>query len=183
MSLEALVEEIQARTSVELARIEAERVASEARLAAERDARIGRLQDEQSRLTAVEVARTRAQLLAAANVEARKRVYEAREARLQAALRATRELLGKFPEGDSYGAVMRAMAARASERLGKQARVSGRAEDAALLSKIAGKAFDPTPRPILGGLVAETPDGSRRLDLSFDELLRLREPSVRELLA
>jgi len=32
-------------------------------------------------------------------------------------------------------------------------------------------------------LIAETPDGSRRLNLSFDELLRLREDRVRELLA
>ena len=36
--------------------------------------------------------------------------------------------------------------------------------------------------PILGGLVASTPDGHRRLDLSLDELLRLREGEVRELL-
>jgi hypothetical protein len=31
--------------------------------------------------------------------------------------------------------------------------------------------------------VAETPDGSRRLNLSFDELLRLHEDRVRELLS
>jgi len=71
----------------------------------------------------------------------------------------------------------------ATATLGKQVRISGRAEDAAALAKVAGKAFDPTPQPILGGLVAETTDRSRRLTLSFDELLRLREDEVRELLA
>jgi hypothetical protein len=33
------------------------------------------------------------------------------------------------------------------------------------------------------GLLAETLDGDRQLNLSFDELLRLREDRVRELLA
>ena len=47
----------------------------------------------------------------------------------------------------------------------------------------AGKGFDDTPAPILGGLIAVTSDGSRRLNLSFDELLRLREDQVRTLLA
>ncbi|MGI0130371.1 MAG: hypothetical protein ACREEC_09520, partial [Thermoplasmata archaeon] len=71
----------------------------------------------------------------------------------------------------------------ATAALGRPIRISGRADDAAVLAKVAGKAFDPTPQPILGGLVAETADRSRRLNLSFDELLRLREDEVRELLA
>ena len=71
----------------------------------------------------------------------------------------------------------------ATDSLGKQLKISGRAEDAALLAKVAGKCFDPAPLPIVGGLIAETPDGSRRLKLSFDELLRLREDRVREILA
>jgi vacuolar-type H+-ATPase subunit E/Vma4 len=75
------------------------------------------------------------------------------------------------------------MVAVATDSLGKQVRVSGRSEDAALLAKVGGNGFDPTPQAILGGLIAETPDGSRRLNLSFDELLRLREDRVREILA
>jgi len=75
------------------------------------------------------------------------------------------------------------MIARAGERLGRSTRVSGRADDAALLTRLAGKSFDAAPRPILGGIVAETPDGRRRLDLSFDELMRQHADAVRGLLA
>jgi vacuolar-type H+-ATPase subunit E/Vma4 len=71
----------------------------------------------------------------------------------------------------------------ATSTLGKQLKITGRAEDAAVLAKVAGKSFDPAPQPILGGLIAETPDGRRRLNLSFDELLRLNEDRLRELLA
>ncbi|MGI0053009.1 MAG: hypothetical protein ACRECR_01955, partial [Thermoplasmata archaeon] len=82
-----------------------------------------------------------------------------------------------------YAGLLERMYLLAIDRLGKDARISGRAEDAARLKSIAGKGFQPTPRPIRGGLVAESADGARRLTLSFDELLRLREDRVRRLLA
>ena len=113
----------------------------------------------------------------------RKLLYEARERRLVSAIGETRALLQGTLRSGRYPAVLRRMVAAASDSLGKPLRISGRGEDAVLLAKAAGKSFDPTPQPILGGLVAETPDGSRRLNLSFDELLRLREDRVRELLA
>ena len=74
------------------------------------------------------------------------------------------------------------MVAAATDELGKGVRIRGRSEDAALLQKVAGKAFDPAPVPIVGGLIAATANGDRRLNLSFDELLRMREDRVRELL-
>lgn len=183
MSLEALVLEIRARTEAELRKIEEERSGELARIASERDRRIAATRTEQERQGVLEAGRVRAQVLAAAAVNARKTVYEARERRMQAGLLAGRTVLRDYVDSDEYSEVLRRMALEVTERLGKQVRISGRAEDAARLSKVAGKAFDPTPRPILGGLVAETSDGSRRLDLSFDELLRLREPRVRELFA
>jgi vacuolar-type H+-ATPase subunit E/Vma4 len=70
----------------------------------------------------------------------------------------------------------------ALRELGRSVKVGGRAEDATILRTVAGKSYDPSPRPILGGLVATTSDGHRSLDLSLDELLRLRESQVREIL-
>ncbi len=183
MSLDALVEEIRRRSEGELREIETRRADEERRLGAEREARIAAVRQEQARLGEVEASRLRAQLLAAATVNARKRLYEARERRLRSAVEATRDLLQEYARTDGYTDTLRLLAAEAAERLGKQLRITGRSEDAARLGKIAGRAFDASPAAILGGLIAETSDGSRRLDLSFDELLRLREPRVRELLA
>ncbi len=102
---------------------------------------------------------------------------------MSASLETVRALLRKFTQGEEYPEVLRRMYALALDELGKDVRVSGRAEDAAVLRSIAGRSFDPTPASIPGGLIAETPDGARRLTLSFDELLRLREDRVRSLLA
>jgi vacuolar-type H+-ATPase subunit E/Vma4 len=183
MSLEDLVEEIRRRGEAELRSVTDAQAKETARLTADRDHRIAEIRSESARTTEAEVGRERAQRLAAAKLQARKQLYEAREKRLGAAIVATRELLEGYTATSSYSPTLKRMFQAATDQLGKSIRVMGRAEDAALLGKIAGKSFDPTPARILGGLVAETTDGSRRLNLSFDELLRLREDRVRELLA
>jgi len=183
MSLETLVEEIRRRGEADLAAVTAQRDAELGAIVAERDRRIAQVRAESARATEAAVARERAQRLAAAKLQARKLLYEAREQRLGNAVGETRTLLQEFTRSTQYPAVLKRMAATAADELGKQLRISGRTEDAYMLAKVAGKNFDPTPQPILGGLIAETPDGSRRLNLAFDELLRLHEDRVRELLA
>jgi V/A-type H+/Na+-transporting ATPase subunit E len=183
MSLESLVDEIRRRGEADLAAVTAQRDAEAAKITAERERRIQELRTESARATEAEVARERAQRLAAAKLQARKLLYEAREKRLTSAIGETRVLLQEYTRSAQYPAVLKRMVAVATDTLGKQLRISGRAEDSSLLSKVAGKNFDPTPQPIVGGVMAETPDGSRRLNLSFDELLRLREDRVREILA
>ena len=183
MTLEDLVDEIRRRGEAELVKISAERDHVAAGVASERDRRLSEIRLESERTSAAEIARERTQRIAAAKLQSRKLLFEAREARLARSIEETKTLLREYTGSSEYPAVLKRMLGVATSTLGRQVRVSGRAEDAALLQKVAGRAFDPEPRPILGGLVAETPDGSRRLSLSFDELLRLHEDQVRELLA
>jgi V/A-type H+/Na+-transporting ATPase subunit E len=183
MSLESLVAEIRTRGEAEIQGIEKARADAAARITAERDAEIAALRTDAARRAEVEAARDRAQRIAAAKLKARKLLYEAREARLTAALAETRELLRAYAESDAYVTTLKRMVDTATGSLGKQVRVMGRAADASKLAKVAGKSVDSTALPILGGVVAETVDGSRRLNLSFDELLRLHEDRVRELLS
>jgi len=183
MSLETLVEEIRRQGEADLAAVLANREAETKKLLTAKDGRIAAIRAENERETEAEVAHERAQRIAAAKLQSRKLLYEAREQRLEGAIDETRSLLRDYTRSAQYPAVLKRMMTAATETLGKQVRILGRGEDAALLSKVAGRSFDPTPQSILGGLIAETPDGTRRLNLSFDELLRLREDRVRELLA
>ncbi|MGB6500431.1 MAG: V-type ATP synthase subunit E family protein [Thermoplasmata archaeon] len=183
MGLETLVAEIRSRGEAELKAVEEARDAESAKIAADRDEKIRTVRAESQKAAELETARERAQRIAGAKLKSRKLLYEAREARLRSALDTTRTLLADYTRSDNYPAVLKRMLEAATETLGKSVRVRGRGEDAAKLQKVAGKAFDPSPLPILGGLVAETTDGTRRLNLSFDELLRLREDRVREILA
>ena len=183
MSLESLVDEIRARGEADLRAIAERRAQEAATIASAKDRRIEELRSESTRSIELEAAQLKTQRLAAAKLAARKLLYAAREERLTQSLEGTRALLAEYTNEPEYASALKRMFSAASEVLGPSLKVSGRSEDAALLRRIAGKSFDPASRSILGGLVAETPDGRRRLDFSFDELLRLRGDKVRELVA
>ena len=183
MSLERLVDEIRLRAEQALSEEHARADQQEKAIAADRDRRVQQVKEDGQRLADLDAKRERAQKIANAKLQARKLVYEARERRTTAQLEEVRKLLRDVTESNEYPAILRRMYAVAVDQLGKQVRVMGREDDAAQLKSIAGKGFDDTPQAIVGGLVAETPDGSRRLNLSFDELLRLREDAVRSILS
>jgi vacuolar-type H+-ATPase subunit E/Vma4 len=183
MSLESLVEEIRRNAEAELQSTIDGQKTQGVKILSDRDRQIAEIRAASARATETEVARERAQRIAAAKLQARKMLYEAREKRLEEGLRETRTLLSEYTTTPEYPAVLKRMVDVATAALGRQVRISGRAADAPILAKAAGKGFDPAPQSIVGGLIAQTPDGSRRLNLSFDELLRLREDEVREILA
>ena len=183
MSLESLVEEIRSRATQEISGQQQRIALEKQRIATERDRRVAAAQADARRHAEIEITRERAQKLAAAKLQARKLLFEAREKRMTESLQKTRALLAEYARSSEYPKVLQRMYTLATGELGKTIRVSGRSEDASVLRGLAGKNFDATPLPILGGLVAEAVDGSRRLNLAFDELLRLREDRVRQLLA
>lgn len=183
MSLERLVEEIRRRGEEEAQAEQTRWEAEVARRSTERDRRVGEIRTDAARSAELEAAREHAQKIASARLAARKLTYEARERQTGDALRDARNLLTAYTKEAEYAQVLKRMAALSQGTLGKSVRIYGRKEDAGLLKAAAGKAFDDRTAPILGGLIAETPDGERRLNLSFDELLRLREDRLRELFA
>jgi V/A-type H+/Na+-transporting ATPase subunit E len=183
MTLERLIAEIRAHGERELADETQKFEAEKARLLAERERKAAAIQSDFRSRAEGESRREKAQRVAGARMQARKLEYEAQERAMNASLEAVRNLLRQFTATDEYPEVLRRMYSVATDELGKDLRVTGRSEDATLLRPIAGRSFDPAPAPILGGLIAETADGERRLTLSLDELLRLREDRVRALLA
>ncbi|MCI4363327.1 MAG: hypothetical protein L3K13_03370 [Thermoplasmata archaeon] len=183
MTLERLVAEIQSRATAELEEARRQHESAKAKLLGERELEVRSLRDTIGHQAEEEARRERQRLLAGAKMQAKKLEYEARERALGGSLDSVRRVLGEYTRSPEYPEVLRRMYSYASAQLGKDLRVTGRTEDAALLRSIAGKSFEPTPLPILGGLVAETANRERRLTLSLDELLRLRESQLRDLLA
>lgn len=183
MSLERLVEEIRSRGEAELKETQARLATDSQQIEEKRDRRVQEIEQQAERQGELEANRERTQRVAAAKLRSRQKLYEAREARLENALLTTRDLLRDYTSTPQYPLVLERMYRVAQAELGNGIVVRGRSEDAELLQKVAGKAFQTRSEPIVGGLVAETSDGRRRLNLSFDELLRLREDRVRALLS
>lgn len=179
MSLDRLVEEVRRLAAQE---VEGERARFEEttrHLLEERAAALKAIQETSQTSTAQEAARIRSAGIARARVESRQLVFEARQRAAERTVADARRRLGEFAGSPEYPALLKELYGHAVGLLGKPLKLSGRAEDASLLKGLAGKgAAPPEEIPVLGGLVAATPDGRRRLDLSFDELLRRREDGV-----
>jgi vacuolar-type H+-ATPase subunit E/Vma4 len=182
MSLERLVAEIESRTQQEIAGEQARFEKEQAEIVADRTRRIAAIRSDTLRRATQEAARERTRRIAGARLEAKKLGYEFQEARTQQLLDAVKQQLADYTKSPEYPKLLKRMYAAATSRLGKDLKIRGRAEDAKLLRSVAGAGFDDPALPVTGGFVAETSDGTRRLNLTFDELLRLREDELRSLL-
>jgi vacuolar-type H+-ATPase subunit E/Vma4 len=183
MSLDRLLDEIRAQGAQELAQAEEKSSSEKLRIVNDRDRRVKQLRSDLETQATNEARRQHGQKIAGARMQARKLEYEAQEAALEGSLASVRDMLKEYTRSTEYPDALARMYAFAVDELGKDVRVMGRAEDASALKNLAGKGFVTQAQPILGGLIAETADGDRRLTLTFDELLRFREDRLRELLA
>lgn len=179
MSLERLVAEIESRAQQQVAAEQARFEKERAEILAERARRIEATRTEMLRRATHEAARERTRRIAGARLEAKKLGYEFQEARTRELLETVKAQLAKYTASPEYPKLLKRMYAAATGRLGKDLKILGRPDDAKLLRSVAGAGYDGRPLPVLGGFVAETSDGSRRLNLTFDELLRLREDELR----
>ncbi|MGC2289379.1 MAG: V-type ATP synthase subunit E family protein [Thermoplasmata archaeon] len=182
MSLERLVAEIESRAQQQVASEQARFEKEQAEILTDRARRIEAIRSEALRRATQEAARERTRRIAGARLEAKKRGYEFQETRTKELLDSVKTQLAEYARSPEYAKLLKRMYSAAVGRLGKDLKVQGRAEDARILRSIAGAGYDDTPLPVTGGFVAETSDGTRRLNLTFDELLRLREDALRSLL-
>ncbi|MFZ0829980.1 MAG: V-type ATP synthase subunit E family protein [Thermoplasmata archaeon] len=182
MSLERLVAEIESRAQQEIASEQARFEKEQAEILADRTRRIAVIRSETLRRATQDASRERTRRIAGARLAAKKLGYEYQEARTKELLETVKTQLAAYAGSPEYPKLMKRMYAAATSRLGKDVKIRGRAEDAKLLRSIAGNGFEETAVSVTGGFVAETSDGTRRLNLTFDELLRLREDELRSLL-
>jgi len=113
MSLDSLVEEIRSRGEAELRALAAQSEADLQEIASNRDARVTTIRLEAGRAAEAEVARERAQRLAAAHLAARRLLYEAQEARLADGFAETRQLLVDLADRPEYATILKRMIASA----------------------------------------------------------------------
>lgn len=168
MSLDTVVQAI-----LEKGKGEAEQILEEAR--AERERMLAEVRAEgQGAIVDADVRarhaaeRRRVQELARAELEARKIVLAAQREALERAYRTALERLGDLPESPDF--LRRLLAANAAEwKAG--GRVYSNARDEAVVRKIVGDRYAGNVG-CAGGVVIESADDTRRIDLRYESILR-----------
>jgi len=168
VSLETVVEailkdgEAEAQAILSEARAERERMLGEARSDA---AKAMAEAEERARATAE---RRRVQALARAELEARKIVLAQQREALDRVYGGTLERLGSLPDHADF--LRGVLKANEGEWRGG-GKVYANARDEPVVRKIVGSAFAETIA-CAGGVVIESADGTRRIDLRYESLLR-----------
>ncbi len=177
MSLETFVQVVldkgkaEANEIIAQARAERERMLSEIRAEGEK---AGRETEQRARETAD---RRRIQQLARAELEARKIVLAAQKEALDEVYRRALTRLASLGENQDFLRML-LKANEAEWRFG--GRVFSNAKDSAFVKGIVGKAYSGAIE-CAGGIVIESADETRRLDLRYESILRdVWDDSVRE---
>jgi V/A-type H+-transporting ATPase subunit E len=183
VTLEDLVKEIEARTLAQVQDIRSG-VANEKKAIHDHTEReIARITADEELAAEREVEQEKIRMLASARLQAKKVSFDAWERRVDSGLKLIRARLQTFTEGPEYPAMLEKMANAGISVLGANSRILIREEDTykipeSLQTKVARS------RPIqsMGGLIIESHDGEKRLNLTFEELLRWNQDAILELL-
>ncbi len=152
MSLESLVEEIRQHAEAELHATMEQEKAEGVRILADRDRRVAEIRAASQRATEMEMARERAQRVAAAKLQHGRCSTRRGSKRLEQGLQETRALLADYTASADYPAVLEAHGrGRRTPRSAAQLRISGRARMPRSSRRSRGGRSTRLPSPILGG--------------------------------
>jgi len=181
MVAETLLEEVEEKRkkTIELLETEySEKKAEVEKKAAEQRAYI---QDSSKREAEAAAQRERVRVGGAARLQAKKMMFDATEKMLETNVSALKHVLATYARSDDYHKMLSKMVAYANKRLGGRITVSCRPADAAALKGL-GAHVASSDLESTGGFKATSSDGTLELDLTFEELLRVREEAARALI-
>lgn len=175
MGLETVLERIRDTGRAEAAEILAEGRRERERMLLATQAEGAKLRARREEEARTQAERVRVQDLARAELDAKKTILAAKDE----VLRAVRErVLARLASNPSPGTLRRLLAKHASEW--RSGRVYGNARDAALIREVVGGTYAGMI-DCVGGVVIESVDGTRRLDLRYEGILDdVWEDAVRE---
>lgn len=179
MSIETFVLEIESQKKKNIEDLEAELAQKKTALQNKRDTAINEIQQNASKEAKIKSERETARLVEAARLQAKKILFDAINANLGSALDVIRQELKNYTKTSQYKKTLENMV-NSAKKIDQNIIIHCRDEDSSLL-KNTGVTVG-SPIQTLGGIVAENKNGTKELDLTFEELLRTHEDEVKGLI-
>ena len=177
MSIETFIEEIKGRKGRQLEALAVRLAEENTALQFNKDNTIKTMREYFSNEAKLKSEREAARIVEAARLQARKILFDAININLDSAFEVIKEQLRSYASSDEYKGALHKVIATAKKNLGPKIKVRCREEDRTPLSEL-GVTVIKTIQTI-GGVIAENENGSKELDLTFEELLRIHEDEVK----
>jgi V/A-type H+-transporting ATPase subunit E len=177
MSIETFIEEIKGRKGRQLEALAVRLAEENTALQFNKDNTIKTMREYFSNEAKLKSEREAARIVEAARLQARKILFDAININLDSAFEVIKEQLRSYASSDEYKGALHKVIANAKRNLGPKIKVRCREQDRTPLSEL-GVTIIETIQTI-GGVIAENENGSKELDLTFEELLRIHEDEVK----
>lgn len=181
MSIETFLLEIENRKKREMESLDKEYSERRSKLQAELDITLREIQEKFAHEAKVRSEREHARIIEAAKLQAKKIVFDAINANMQSAFEVIRKEIESYAKTPQYRKALEAMVDSSKKKLGPNPVVHCREEDKPALKEIGVTVGNSIKT--MGGIIAENKEGTKELDLTFEELLRTNEDQIKSFLS
>ena len=181
MSIETFIQEIENRKRKELEGLEKDLTEKKSKLQSEMNHTIKEIQERFSTEAKIKSEKEQARIIEASKLQAKKIVFDAINVNMQSAFAVIQQEIENYTKSAQYKKALETMVSNSKKKLGQNIIVHCREEDKSILKELGVT----TSKSIktLGGIIAENKEGTRELDLTFEELLRTNEDQVKSFLS
>jgi len=180
MSIERFVLEIENRKKQDIENLDTELAQKKAALQNKRDTAIRETQESALKEAKIKSERETTRLIEAARLQAKKILFDAINENLGSAIDVIKQELKDYSKTPQYKKTLENMVNSAKKKIDQNIVIHCSDDDNSLLKNM-GVTIGSSIQT-LGGIVAENKEGTKELDLTFEELLRTHEDEVRGLI-
>ncbi len=177
MSIETFLLEIENRKKRDLENLNRELDEKGTAIQNQRDAQIKEIQERFANEAKLKYEREFARIIESARSQAKKILFNAINANLESAFNVIKQEIENYTKTPKYKKTLETMVNTSKKKLDQNITVHCREEDRTVLKEM-GVTIGSSIQT-LGGIVAENKDGTKELDLTFEELLRTHEDEVK----
>ena len=177
MSIESFIREIEGRKKTEIESLESEFNEKTSKMETEKNSTLQELSENYEKESKISSDRESARIIEGGKLEAKKILFAAINKNLDSTFNIIKEDLVKYTTSSEYKSVVEQMIKTCQKELGKKITVHYKEEDKSLFN-ISDVTVGSSIQTI-GGIIAENDDGTKELDLTFEELLRTNEDEIK----
>lgn len=181
MSIETFIQEIENRKRKEIEDLEKDLTEKKSKLQSEMNHTIKEIQERFSAEAKIKSEREQARIIESSKLQAKKIIFDAINANMQSAFTVIQQEIENYTKSPQYKKALETMISNSKKKLGQNIIVHCREEDKSILKEL-GVTTNKSIKT-LGGIIAENKEGTRELDLTFEELLRTNEDQVKSFLS
>lgn len=181
MSIETFLLEIENRKKKEIESLEKDLAEKKSKLQTEMNITVKEIQEKFANESKIKAEREYARIIEAGKLQAKKIMFDAINANMQSAFAVIEKEIETYTKSPQYKKALETMVNSSKKKLGQNIVVHCRDEDKSSLKDLGvtiGKSIK-----TLGGIVAENKEGTKELDLTFEELLRIHEDRIKSFLS